>query len=847
MGKFASNVVKKWQLVLYISLMLGAITFFVSTAITPKYKSDLTILIIQKNADVLTASQNAGYLSDVFEKVLHTESFMRGVLKSDAGIKREFSKDAKKRMEEWKAEIKSEKIGNSGILKISVFDPRSQDSYKIAAGIAKNFKENSTEYFAEKDEVEIKILDGPISSSKVAYPNIKINTAVGLVVGFLGSLLIIYFFEDFDLRLVKKSKRGIALTLRSSEKTIEQKIGDQLVRQLEKRKDNVDLEYLEKQLEQQDKLGIPRDSASRESNITSTTNERVVNKESSADLYNNDELQYIDIPKENDFGKAGGEFVYIEDEQGDEFVERFDDYKKSSKISAPVIRKDIVQIPKEGQESESFWENMRTIDKAAVDSEVLTKDNPLLADSMIDIDRYHEIIKAGETFQGFKGLQAQRKAKEIAEEEVVRIASEDIKKDLERERERDFNDVVEEIEQARQKEQEEEMALDLTKNEARDEEFEELELTAAGLRKIKELQESPQVKMQKQKLEKIVILEKAKEKESEEEIGKVESIEPFGYTEKVLESKELETPEKSKKEEIEKEKDGDLEEDFDEIVEEKREKEKEEIKRLLEAELKEGSEISQKDVKEEVEEIKSVSSDKIVETLKEEIPVKKEDKIEDVESINYIGSADKEDELFSDAKEFQRSVIEGPEDGGALSKLYGKSLFNDKKYKEQQAKRATHHVEMDPEELEMMRKMLEAEGKSEEEFVRENGLVDEKIVQNLKKTKVGQDTELTKETALKIKEQSFVPVKESVKKIQAEEIPQKSGKKGHTPFDLPIFMEEENEQDAFARKLREVKDSEKIAKDPITKNPILKNIDPEKEVSEEEIKEKLNRLLHGEL
>ncbi len=880
MSKFVLDVIKKWQLVLYISLMLSAVTFFVSTAIAPKYRSDITVLITQKDADVLTASQNAEYLSDVFEKVLYTESFMRGVLKSDAEIKREFSGDAKKRIKEWAAEIQTEKVGSSGILKIVVFDPRSEDSYKIATGIVNNFKENRTEYFGEKDEVEIKILDGPISSSKVAYPDIKLNTALGFFVGVIGSLMIILFFEDFDLRLVRKSKRGIAFSIKSAEKAIEQKIGDQLVRQLEKRKDNVALEYLEKQFERGDDFATSENPSFIDTSID-TLNTLKQDVDSSKEIAKqknsiiSEELEYIDIPEEDDFDKEDEKFFYSAHSQESEVGESINKSEivlKGSFSNRGAI-KDLentkekeVEIVDTKKSSEDFWENMHSIDGVEDDLKDDHKDNPLLADSMVDIDRYHEIIQAGETFKGFKRLREQYQSKDSSETdienkkialkedsekkvdfdgendaikqgrgEVVELEKELDLPELKRGEEEKESDAKREI-VAKKDDKETQKELGLTKKTKEQVKEEALELTAVGLKKILATQnvaqqedESDVVVKAKEDEEQNIF----KEKDVDEEILQVESMSPIGDIDEIEEIGEIVEEKESLEPSTEKEEIED-EEDFEEIVEKKKKKEKEEIERLLEEEIKKNVQIEQELVSNKIKK-------------KEEDIINQTNEPEEIESIDYIGSADanEDDELELNTKEIQRSTQEGSEHGNAFARLYEKSLFNDDKYKEQQAKRVTHHMEMDPEELEMMRKMLEAEGKSEEEFVLENGLVeiDEESAESLKKENV-KDVELNEK--ISIKKSTFEPVEESVRKIETTEELQMGDKKGAAPHGLAIFMEEEDEQDTFARNLLKEKVQNK-GNEQLKGQAIDKIIDPNKEVSEEEIKDRLNRLLQGEL
>lgn len=983
MKKFVLNAIKKWQFILYTSLMLGAVAFLVSTMITPKYRSDMTVLIVQKGADTLTASKNADYIGNIFKETLTAEPFLRGVLKTDSSIQREFSKDAKKREREWNNEIKYEMVEGSGIFKITVFDPNNEDSQKIAIGIVNHFKEASSDYFGEygeMQEVEMKVIDGPITSSKVAHPNTILNTIFGFFVGFFGSLLIVYFYESFDLKVFGRQNSFKGETL--EEDVIEQQVGQQLARQLKKRKDRVALEYLDENKNQvefnlSEKDFIPEDE------------DEVLEFENKFDFENSkkkpsefEELEYVSLPEEDliDFKQRNQteEVVINKKTVGEEIKQSIEQAKKAEKeenVDNASEIEDLEQV----QEKDNFWENMRSIDRVSnIDkSEEEADINPLIKESLVDMETYHEIIQAGETFRGFKKIQEKgqiagaKEFKEVidkkdkyenndsiesvkvedlnnsneekeaeieVEEEIKTEKTEKVEKKTEKTKESEVaktplelqkSDMfgLEKIEENKVKEihnienkddlivEEEEVKQEEAQQKEKAQIEESLEFSTLGLKKILKTQ-SPQIskgkpeelELKAKKIEEVEIaeiekaekpqeeiikktdssIEKSLSIENEKEIQQVESMEFIGSLNETTQDKEVDTKDNASKEREKPEKIENLEkEDFSKetvketeelkeieaIVEKRKQEEKLELERVLAEESKElVKQIEDEQKTEELEAAKElarveaqIQKIKDFEDANQKVDKERKDELktesEEIESIEYLGDAlphEKENGEGGESDldvEIQHASVEEPQKKNIFSRLYEKSMFNDEKIKEQREERTKHHLAMDPEELEMMRKMLEAEGKSTEEFVAENGLLmdDEDLMDKdvVSKEKVD---------SIDKQEVSEPRVEESVRKVESTERIGHGGKKGQAPAGLPVFIEQENEQDVFARQFLDEKDpigkeKEKQAMQSLPdelssekgEDNSKKVIDPEKEASEEEIKERLNKLLQGEL
>jgi capsular polysaccharide biosynthesis protein len=184
-----------------LTVLFAAGTFFVSVFLTPQYSSEISVLVIQKQPidkiDAFSAAKSAEYLSDIFSKAIFTDSFIDDVLNSPLKVKNNYSKNREDRKKEWEKKIKVKRVNNTGILKMTVYDPSAQESQKIAEAIIWNLTNNNTKYHGGGDKVVLNLIDGP-TVSKTPTPNVWLNGLVGLLIGFVLSVGFLYFHKkDF--------------------------------------------------------------------------------------------------------------------------------------------------------------------------------------------------------------------------------------------------------------------------------------------------------------------------------------------------------------------------------------------------------------------------------------------------------------------------------------------------------------------------------------------------------------------------------------------------------------------------------------------------------------------------
>lgn len=201
LANFIKVLKRDWKFVIFSAFLIAALTFAISAFMTPKYETKASILVIQKQpedkVDAFSAAKSAEYLSEIFSKIIFTDSFIDDVLKSPIGVKNQYSVDKEERKKEWEKEVKAKKINNTGIIEVTVYDPSLRESQKLAEAIAWNLSNNNSKYHGGGDKISVNLVDGP-TVSKNPVPNVWINALLGFLVGICGFSGYLYFKErDF--------------------------------------------------------------------------------------------------------------------------------------------------------------------------------------------------------------------------------------------------------------------------------------------------------------------------------------------------------------------------------------------------------------------------------------------------------------------------------------------------------------------------------------------------------------------------------------------------------------------------------------------------------------------------
>lgn len=196
-----STLLKKyWYIVVVVVVLVTIGSFAVSVTQKPEYRSSVRLLVIQKQADTLdayTAARSAETVAGILSKMIYTSTFFDQVMTAGFSIdKGSFGDNPEKRKKEWEKAIIPKVIEDSGTIQVSVYSENRHQAEQLAYAVAYVMISKGDQYHGGATQIEIKMVDNPITSEKPVRPNITRNTAAGFILGLLASLSVMFLISE---------------------------------------------------------------------------------------------------------------------------------------------------------------------------------------------------------------------------------------------------------------------------------------------------------------------------------------------------------------------------------------------------------------------------------------------------------------------------------------------------------------------------------------------------------------------------------------------------------------------------------------------------------------------------
>ena len=195
-------LLKKWWIILISVIVCGSVAFAYSTyVVAPQYTSIGTLIVNNKQSKEATAIN----INDInaSQKLVNTYAI---ILKSNAFVNRVKEKiNLDYTVSQIQSMVTYSSVNNTEVLAVSVVSENPEHS----AVIAETVLDLATEEIGKYAEVgSVKILDHanlPVSPSS---PNIPLNTLIGILLGAILSVLMIFVTEMMDTRIKSADDLG---------------------------------------------------------------------------------------------------------------------------------------------------------------------------------------------------------------------------------------------------------------------------------------------------------------------------------------------------------------------------------------------------------------------------------------------------------------------------------------------------------------------------------------------------------------------------------------------------------------------------------------------------------------
>ncbi|HCC23620.1 TPA: hypothetical protein DF272_05620 [Candidatus Falkowbacteria bacterium] len=204
-ANYSRALKSRWPSILVITLLFLLVSLVVTLVQPFQYESQVKILVIQKSAgtlDAYSASKSAERIGNNLSQVIYSSSFYTKVMNSGFDINQDyFSADEGKRRDFWTRIVDADVPSGTTILEISTFHRDRNQATVLAQAIAYVLIRESDEYIGISD-VELKVVDAPLTSEYPVKPNFVLNVLFGVLLGLLVSIIyvLITYSEDDEAR-----------------------------------------------------------------------------------------------------------------------------------------------------------------------------------------------------------------------------------------------------------------------------------------------------------------------------------------------------------------------------------------------------------------------------------------------------------------------------------------------------------------------------------------------------------------------------------------------------------------------------------------------------------------------
>ena len=202
-----NNIKKHTLLIIIFGLLIGGISYGVSSyVLTPKYDSSATMIVSnstntdsqnlqQANVELGQIQANKALIS-TYSEIVKSRGIADKVI-SNLNLDMDY--------EEFSEKVSIEPVNDTQIISVMVVDTIPERAQDIANETANIFKDSIGDIM-KVDNVQI--LDGATLPDRPSSPNIKKNTAIGLILGLILGVMISIFKELSDTTIKTQDDIG---------------------------------------------------------------------------------------------------------------------------------------------------------------------------------------------------------------------------------------------------------------------------------------------------------------------------------------------------------------------------------------------------------------------------------------------------------------------------------------------------------------------------------------------------------------------------------------------------------------------------------------------------------------
>jgi len=190
-------------MIILIGVLVAALSFVILVVKEKKYKVSTDFLIVRNqtgNQDYYSLTKSAEYLGKVLGESIYSELFIGEVIKTGKVGEEFLSFDKGARVRDWNKIISVKRGPELGIFSVEVTGDNQKNTIRISQAIADVLVNSNKIFLGENQNVEIKVLTGPITENNPELETIALVLVGGMILGVLFGFIWVFFRNEINYR-----------------------------------------------------------------------------------------------------------------------------------------------------------------------------------------------------------------------------------------------------------------------------------------------------------------------------------------------------------------------------------------------------------------------------------------------------------------------------------------------------------------------------------------------------------------------------------------------------------------------------------------------------------------------
>ncbi|MFA5925532.1 MAG: hypothetical protein WC831_01230 [Parcubacteria group bacterium] len=203
-SQIAAILRQKSGIMILAGLLFAAVTFWGMMLFTPKYQSNLDVLVIQNQegfVDSYTLAKSTEHFSKLLSESIYTETFLNKAAEGYPELSKILPIDRESRMKSWAKTVRTSLNMELGMSHLRVLASDRTNAENISKTVAGVLADNNNLFISENQKIEVRMINAPVIKNNPGAAMLAFSVGASFLVG-----LFLIFAISFYAGLVSQGK-----------------------------------------------------------------------------------------------------------------------------------------------------------------------------------------------------------------------------------------------------------------------------------------------------------------------------------------------------------------------------------------------------------------------------------------------------------------------------------------------------------------------------------------------------------------------------------------------------------------------------------------------------------------